>query len=394
MENLIYLIFLFIIFEFFLILIVKILKKEFKWLINSDDELPKFPHKKLHKFYKDSYDSLLGWDRKKNSYGFELGEKKTFFKISKDGYRGCSKHKKTAVTVFGDSFAFCRYVNDEQTWQSHLEKKLKKNVYNYGVGNYGLDQSYLKFLKYKKEIKSKIVIFNVVPETIARINSYWKHYREFGNIMGFKPLYNLENNKLFLTPNFLKKKFTEKEIHKNIFKVKKIDQFYQIKFLKNKLTFPYSFKIFKNFNYFSNILINLILRKITSKEKFYAKAASIVLKQNIKESHKMYNNPKYTEKLKSMIFFLNENLKKDNFQMVLVISPQLLDFTEGNYINVSKFYSEIGKKVPCLDLHEKFKNIKFQRYYFKDIYGGHLNEKGNKFISKIIFNFLKRYKIL
>jgi hypothetical protein len=394
MENLIYLIFLFIIFEFFLILIVKILKKEFKWLINSDDELPKFPYKKLHKFYKDSYDSLLGWDRKKNSSGFELGEKKTFFKISKDGYRGCSKHKKTAITVFGDSFAFCRYVNDEQTWQSHLEKKLKKNVYNYGVGNYGLDQSYLKFLKYKKEIKSKIVIFNVVPETIARINSYWKHYREFGNIMGFKPLYNFENNKLFLTPNFLKKKFTETEIHKNIFKVKKIDQFYQIKFLKNKLTFPYSFKIFKNFNYFSNILINLILRKITNKKKFYAKAASIVLKQNIKESHKMYNNPKYTEKLKSMIFFLNENLKKDNLQMVLVISPQLLDFTEGNYIDVSKFYSEIGKKVPCLNLHEKFKNIKFQRYYFKDIYGGHLNEKGNKFISKIIFNFLKRYKIL
>ena len=108
----------------------------------------------------------------------------------------------------------------------------------------------------------------------------------------------------------------------------------------------------------------------------------------------MYNNPKYIEKLKSMIFFLNENLKKDNFQMVLVISPQLLDFTEGNYIDVSKFYSEIGKKVPCLDLHEKFKNIKFQRYYFKDIYGGHLNEKGNKFVSKIIFNFLKRYKIL
>ena len=85
MEILIYLIFLFIIFEFFLILIVKILKKEFKWLINSDDELPKFPYKKLHKFYKDSYDSLLGWDRKKNSSGFELGEKKNFFKIFKDG---------------------------------------------------------------------------------------------------------------------------------------------------------------------------------------------------------------------------------------------------------------------------------------------------------------------
>ena len=29
--------------------------------------------------------------------------------------------------------------------------------------------------------------------------------------------------------------------------------------------------------------------------------------------------------------------------MILIISPQLLDFTEGNYMKVSKFYSNIGK---------------------------------------------------
>ena len=65
MQNLIILIFLFLIFELFLILIVKIFKKKFKWLINSDDELPKFQHKKLNKFYKESHDPILGWDRKK-----------------------------------------------------------------------------------------------------------------------------------------------------------------------------------------------------------------------------------------------------------------------------------------------------------------------------------------
>ena len=56
-------------------------------------------------------------------------------------------------------------------------RKIKSNVKNFGVGNYGLDQSYLKYLKYKK-FKNQIIIFNFVPETIARINSHWKHYRE------------------------------------------------------------------------------------------------------------------------------------------------------------------------------------------------------------------------
>ena len=210
MENFSYLFLFLLFFEIFLIIVVKNLKKDFKWLINTEDELPNFYKENLDKFFKDSYDSTIGWDRKKNNSGFELGERKTFYQISKNGYRGKSKYKRNAISVFGDSFAFCRYVNDNKTWESQLEDKLKMNIHNYGVGNFGLDQSYLKFLKYKKNIKSKIIIFNVVPETIARVNSYWKHYREFGNILGFKPIYELKENKLILKKNPLKKKFYQK----------------------------------------------------------------------------------------------------------------------------------------------------------------------------------------
>ena len=139
-------------------------------MINAEDEMPNYSKENLKKFYKDSFDPTTGWDRK-NKVGFESGDKKTFFRISKNGYRGDNRFKKTAVSVFGDPFAFCRYVNDDETWESYLEDEIKMNINNYGVGNFGLDQSYLKFRKYKKNIKSKIIIFNIVPETIARINS-------------------------------------------------------------------------------------------------------------------------------------------------------------------------------------------------------------------------------
>ena len=52
-------------FEIFLILSVNYFKKDFKWLLNSKDEKPKFDKNKLKKFYKDTFDSKLGWDRKK-----------------------------------------------------------------------------------------------------------------------------------------------------------------------------------------------------------------------------------------------------------------------------------------------------------------------------------------
>ena len=386
---------LFIIFiEIILILSVKILKKKFKWLINNEDEYPIFSKQKLKKFYNNSYDKELGWDRKKNSNGSEFSDKKTFFKISQSGRRGISKFNKDIISVFGDSFAFCRYVNDDETWESYLEKKLKANIHNFGVGNYGLDQSFLKFLKYKNKLTTNIIIFNVVPETIARINSYWKHYREFGNILGFKPVFEFENNKLRLRKNILKNNFDQKQIHKIISKIKKIDIFYEKKFLKNKFHFPYTFNLLRNIFFYSKIIINLTLQKITKKQAFYNNALRIILRKNIEESHLMYKDKKYSEKLEFMILYIYEELKKNNFKMILLISPQLLDFTEGNYSHVLKFYKEIAKKIPCIDMYEKIKNKKFEKYYFKDVYGGHFNKKGNKFVSEILFNFYKNKKNL
>ena len=37
----------------------------------------------------------------------------------------------------------------------------------------------------------------------------------------------------------------------------------------------------------------------------------------------------------------------------------------------------------------KIKNI--ENYYFDDFYGGHLNNKGNKLISSLIYNKIKNF---
>ena len=234
MKVIFILFFLLIIFEILIFNLVSKFKKKFKWIINKKDEYPEFNNKNLLNFYKNSFDKLLGWDRKKNTSGFENSNRKTKFTISDKNFRGGKKFKNNKISVFGDSFAFCRYVNDNETWEHYLEKKLKKSVFNFGVGNYGLDQSFIKYIKYKKKINSKIIIFNVVPETIARINSYWKHYREFGNIHAFKPIIKIKNNKITILKIKLKKNFEEKKLHDLI---KKEDIFYKEKFKKIFLDF-------------------------------------------------------------------------------------------------------------------------------------------------------------
>lgn len=389
------LLFVSVIFEIIIILIIKNFKKDFKWLIEKKDEKPKFNKNNLKKFFKKSFHKNYGWDRKPLSSGFEYTDKKTKFKISKDGYRGDLKSKKNLISVFGDSFAFCRHVNDSMTWESILEKKLSQDVFNYGVGNFGLDQSFLKYHEFKDKISSKVIIFNVVPETIARINSYWKHYREFGNIHAFKPLLEIKDNNLKIIKNLIEKDYTESQIYEKLGEIKSKDIFFQLKFNKLSFKYPYSFTLMKNFDFYSKILINLFLFKIKKDKKYLNKSIKVVLKQNVLESHHMYLEKKFYKKLENLILFMNNDLKKDKRNMVIIISPQLLDLTTGNCKNYQQFFKRLSRKIDCLDLTKDINNLKnYEKLYFKDIYGGHFNNIGNEYISGIIFKYLKNKKII
>ena len=105
------------------------------------------------------------------------------------------------ISCYGDSFAFCRQVNDNETWEHYLSKSFHDNVLNFGVGNYGIDQAILRLKRDFPKNPTEIVILCVVPDTIRRILNVWKHYFEYGNTFGFKPRFILDNNELKLIKN-------------------------------------------------------------------------------------------------------------------------------------------------------------------------------------------------
>ena len=193
--------------ELLIQLIIRRAKKNFPWFINENDLYPIFNEKKFQLFLKNSFHKKLGWIRKYNSEGFDsIRKKKIRFKISKEGYRSLTKKKKRSlIATFGDSYVFARQVKDNETWQEQISKNKPYNILNYGVGNYGFDQGYLRYKITKLNKNIKFVIIGFVPETICRIQSEWKHFVEFGNIHGFKPKFILKKNKLVLKPNPLKK---------------------------------------------------------------------------------------------------------------------------------------------------------------------------------------------
>ena len=107
------------------------------------------------------------------------------------------------IACFGDSYTFCRQVEDHETWQYYLSNKLNNKVLNFGVGNYGVDQALLRYERTELPVSVKVVMLGFVPETICRIHSFWKHYLEFGNTFAFKPRFSVEKEGLKFHPNIM-----------------------------------------------------------------------------------------------------------------------------------------------------------------------------------------------
>ena len=157
MITIILIIFVVISLELLIFIWIKKVEKS-KWILTEKNLENKFDKEKFYKFKKQSYNEDLGWDQKKNFKSYDKnGNKTIFYKISNKGYRKSTYNKKSnIIATFGDSYVLSRQVNDNQTWQEHLSRSLNIFVSNYGVGNYGLDQAYLKFLKTKISKKLRL----------------------------------------------------------------------------------------------------------------------------------------------------------------------------------------------------------------------------------------------
>ncbi|MBT5860810.1 MAG: hypothetical protein HOH89_06625, partial [Alphaproteobacteria bacterium] len=128
--------------ELILWALVWLFRPNFQWLIRPADETPDFPDDLIEKYVRLSFDKDLGWARRPGTTGIEQTEMgETTFLIDETGCRENPgwTGQSSDVAVFGDSFAFCRLVNDDETWPHALSKLLNTNVRNFGV--VGLDSA-------------------------------------------------------------------------------------------------------------------------------------------------------------------------------------------------------------------------------------------------------------
>lgn len=371
-------------------------KKEFPWLITKSAKAPKFDESVVDKFIKNSFDVDLGWAPKPFNTGrdnTEQGVKK--YSIDSDGCRSNPRFEGTSslISLFGDSYSFGRLVNDDETWAHLLSKRMKTNIKNFSVGNYGFDQALLRVKREIDSLESEIIIINVVPETISRIHSFWKHYFEYGNILAFKPIFKIRNKSLQLHKPFIQKKQNFFEINVRQKEIAELDIFYSSKFSKDILHFPFSLSILKSrcrgLKIIKEILKGIFLG---NKEVAYRNAFKVVIQKNAEHTSKLYNdnNAKllYLELMKDFV----KLCRSKNKIPIVVICPQPIDLERrsAGFRDYQEFVELASRSVEIVDLTSLIYNEnKFQEYYIEGELGPHLSPKGNKLVMEYMYEYLR-----
>jgi len=410
LDSLIYLIFvvaILVLIELTAFIVVKVVNKKFQWLIIDKDQTPKLSNNGLKKFFHHGYDPVLGWIRKPNTSHSEQSENKiTNWNINSQGYRANLENESLVnkISCYGDSFTFARQVNDNETWEYYLSKLTNTNVKNFGVGNYGLDQSLLRLKREFLKNKSEIVILGVVPDTISRIVSVWKHYYEYGNTFGFKPRFYLKNNELCLFENIINSESKFSNYHLHLSKIQNLDFFYAKKFKKELLLFPYFISILKNpkrniliiFWIFLSILFKFF-RKNTSTIEY--KAKEIIMNINLKWRLFLFNDDDTLILFKKILEDYVKFSKQNNFKAIFIFFPQKDDvlFIKSRY----HFYKNLVKQISLIDglyfidiLQPLIEEKNIDSFYSdNNSYGGHYSAEGNKKISDIIYSEIIKFNL-
>jgi hypothetical protein len=108
------------------------------------------------------------------------------------------------ISTFGDSFTYGSDVALGETWEKRLAILAPSmEVLNYGVGAYGLDQAYLRYLQVGTEYNPHIVFIGYMSENIARhVNVFRPFYSAgYGDAIFTKPRFKVHHGNLVLLRN-------------------------------------------------------------------------------------------------------------------------------------------------------------------------------------------------
>lgn len=370
----------------------------FQWLITEDDDVPALDPERLASFLASSFSPTLGWEPVPGSTGEDRAPGSvTTFAIDDEGARLAPLHAPPpSVAAFGDSYAFCRQVADDQTWASVIGCEAGIGVMNLGVGNYGVDQAMLRYLERRRRLPAGIdtIVAVFVPETIARIRSVWKHWMEFGNTFGFKPRFVLGPEGLVLVPNPVRGPEDYARIEDVVRGIADLDPFRTTRFRRLQFRGSYLVSLIRApFRHLAILAVVLTGRGLDGRlsRAAFERAFTRVMRGNVREAHLAYRDAEATALLTAVLERFRDEVEADGRRFVVCVIPQLLDLARPRRARrtYGTYFARLGAIMEVVDLTEDLQRHRLPDLYIHDRYGGHLSVLGNEIVARRLAQVLR-----
>ena len=319
-----------------------------------------------------SFSPTLGWSIKDNGSSKLYQANSSGIRSNKE-YAFIPPRGVRRVSTFGDSFTHCDGVKNNETWQAIMESHDSNiEVINFGVGGFGLDQAYLRYLEDGIQYKSHIVLIGFMSENISRnVNTYRPFYFSITGIPLTKPRFVIKDGKLSLIPNPMQKlhDYERLLLHpKDVFSEIGInDYYYKKRYTSNIFDWSPTFRLVK-------ITIQQEVDKKSSNKDIFINGR--------------YNENAEAFRVTKKIFdeFYNETIKNKSIPIILIF-PNGSDVVRYHrqktkrYSPLLSYFDSTGYKY--IDLMDAFENADV-----KDLFVGHYSPFANKLVAEYILNHL------
>jgi hypothetical protein len=368
--------------------LIRRLRRGFPWLITPSDVDPEIPAALVERHVAKSFDPDLGWCRRPGERGTEITDRgPTRYEVDARGRRRNPDFgdEPAPVACFGDSYVFCRLVDDDQTWPYRLSGLLGVNVANYGVGNYGLDQALLRLERELPTLEAQVVVMGVVPETIARVHSCWKHYFEYGNVLAFKPRFTLDSAGLHLHPSPVRTPDDYTTYRDRLPEITRSDHFYTTKFRRDLLYFPHLPKLVRRARRHLPILAHLVAgagRGHERRDDAVRAAFEVVLRDNARWTARLYADADACRLLVALVERFAAVCRSAGRQPVLLVMPQPVDLRRDGGTAHRDLFEDLGSVLPVVDVTDRFRHERHRAGLFSHgRLGPHCGPRGNAVIA-------------
>jgi hypothetical protein len=373
-------------------------RRSFQWLITAEDTLPELDREKLATFLEGTFSADLGWEPVPGTAGVDRAPGAvSSYTIDRTGARAApSDAPLPTVAAFGDSYAFCRQVDDDQTWAAVLGRESGVGVINLGVGNYGVDQALLRYLGRRSDLPGSVgtIMAVFVPETILRVQSVWKHWMEFGNTFGFKPRFVLDGGELRLVPSPVQGAEDFDRLADIVAGIGDLDPFRIRRFRRLQFRTPYVATLVRSPGRHLSILTTVLAGRgpdgVLDRAAF-DRAFARVMRANVREAHRAYRDVASTNLLTAILERFRTEVESDGRRFVVGVIPQLLDLATPRRADRTyrAYFAELAGRMEVVDLTSCLRAHPSAELYVHDRYGGHLSVLGNRTVAAGLVEVLR-----